>query len=264
MRKIIAIVMTASMILLLYASSVYASDWLDEIDCQELFGVSREYINSLSNEELEKLHNVYNFTFSENNNFSLYSGGDGGITNESLTQSGVDAALRASFKGGIWVTRDDSTPLIDHGHAALVYTVADWDRSTIEHRGSGTGNGLSNIYNLDGDSYWQSRRTLKVYDVSDTDNGGTSYFNMMAAADYASFNLLDLEYALLALKTAPSVNCATLVYKAYKYGYGDESPIILGSASSPTVIPKDLVEDPKCRLKYSFQWPGAHTWDLTE
>ena len=72
MKKLIAIIVTLSMLLTLSVSSVYASNWLDEVDCEEVFGVSKEYLTSLSDDELENLKEVYDFTFNSSKISTLY------------------------------------------------------------------------------------------------------------------------------------------------------------------------------------------------
>ena len=269
MKKIISILASLSLISAM-SITTYA---YDEPTREELFGASEEILSTLDNNELERLEEMY-YTHSENSSElqlnSQRSNASSVSTEYTLEQSGINLALSYSYKGAVWVTRDGETLGYDHGHAALIYTVASWDKSSIEHRGSGSTNpstwltAYSTVYNLEGDTYWQNVHTLKVYDVSNTANGATDHESMYCAADYAYYNLQGLSYAPLALKdNVTNVNCATLVYKAYaEQNYGGNS-IELGSASSVTVIPKDLVEDEKLILKMAFQWPGSHTWDLS-
>lgn len=191
--------------------------------------------------------------------------GDGDEDQLPIGNTGLELAINNSIKGSIWVTKSGSFLDYSHGHAALVYTTAWWDRSTIEHRG-GTINPfnaskfLSNIYNLDDDEYWKKVRSLKVFNVSDTPYGPEDLLAQISAADYASFNLLNRPYIVLPLKDDYVVNCATLVYQAYKYQqYGTK--INLGNPLSVTVIPSDLVKDTKLILKCSINWSGGdHEW----
>ena len=237
---------------------------------EQIFGVTQDVLNTVDDEELKRLEDMYYELSTDVENQSAAENGIQLASNEhSMERSGLELAIANSFKGSIWITKDGDTLNVNHGHAALVYTVASWDRSTIEHRGPGSMNPsawrttYSDIYNLEGDAYWQSVKTLKIYDVSATDNGPVDQINMVCAADYAVANLLGYEYAPLALKVSTStVNCATLVYKAYAQQKYDDKNIILGNPLSATVIPKDLVEDKKLRLRYSFQWPGEHKWDI--
>lgn len=257
MKKILSIFMVLSMLLTMSISSVYAAETIDR---EALFGVSEEVLAQYDEEELREYESKYNMPEMAAVSSVSSGGGDEG-TVSTLGQSGINTALDNSFKGAVWVTRDGDVLGIDHGHAAMVYTVADWDKSTLEHRGSRNpfnwDNVYSQIYNLEGDAYWAGVHSLKVYDVSDTDNGYTDYISMMVAADYCAANLMDLTYAPLAFKSSTQVNCASLIFKAYL-----APGIELGDPLSAIVLPVDLVEDEKLLLKYNFQWPGAHTWDL--
>ena len=192
-----------------------------------------------------------------------------------------EEALSYGFKGQIWITKDGNFGVgdasINHGHAGILYAYAPYYRAFIEHRGYKTGpdydgnqvgDGLSYMYVWDwgeGDTWWSTVHTLRTYNVHKPGATTAEDVNtMVAAADYAQANLIGLSYAPLSLKTnVTNVNCATLVYKAYLHGNWMNSggySIGLGNPSSPTVIPKDLVEDTNLVPVFNAQWGGnQHT-----
>ena len=197
----------------------------------------------------------------------------------SIGQTKYEEALSYGFKGQIWITKDGNFGPVNHGHAGILYAYAPYYRAFIEHRGYNTGpdldgdnkgDGLSCMYVWDwgeGDTWWSTVHTLRTYNVHKSGATSAEDVNtMVAAADYASANLIGLEYAPLSLKTTTSnVNCATLVYKAYLNGDYLNSggySIELGNPSSPTVIPKDLVEDTNLVPVFNAQWGGdQHIWN---
>ena len=132
--------------------------------------------------------------------------------------------------------------------------------------------GINEWDNYDGrntdDEPWKKCHTLRTYNVitpnSIADGNSCDLGTMISAADYAATYLLGKPYNALANKEYyETVNCATLVYRAYKnaHVFGGTSTI-LGNLDSPTVIPKDLVEDTQLTLAYSAQWEGnQHEWN---
>lgn len=200
--------------------------------------------------------------------------GDPDLPGNQIGTELYEEALSHGVKGQIWITKDGNTlHYINHGHAGLLYAYAPYYRCFIEHRG--TSNPLefvstySQMYVWDwgeGDTWWSTVHTLRTYNVQ-TPQGkaeGLPYDlgTMISAADYAEKYLIGKSYAPLALKTADSINCATLIYKAYlnadKY---DGNAISLGNPKSTTVIPKDLVEDENLIPAFNAQWGGdQHTW----
>lgn len=198
-------------------------------------------------------------------------------SNETLGDDGLNEALALSFKGTIWVTKDGTTWNIEHGHAGMVYATASWCRLTLEHRGSGSSNPLtwltaySQEYDLDDDTYWQNRKTLRIYWVSDVPNGTPNLSSMIVASDYCALNLMGISYSPLAsLETNESVSCSTLMHKAYyEHNFNDsECPRVnVGNRGfmTLTILPVDLVKDEKLIPVGHFNWSGnMHTWDSSD
>ncbi|MDD4407312.1 MAG: hypothetical protein PHF30_04670 [Bacilli bacterium] len=218
----------------------------------------------------EKLSNINASTFSSES-VSVNA------STETLGDDGLNEALALSFKGTIWVTRDGTTWDIDHGHAGMVYATASWCRLTLEHRGSGSSNPLtwltaySQEYDLDDDTYWQNRKTLRIYWVSDVPNGTPNLNSMMFASDYCALNLMGIPYSPVAAPEGnTAVSCSTLMHKAY-YEHNANDPefpnIDVGNRGlwSFTILPVDLVKDEKLIPFGYFNWSGnMHTWDLTD
>jgi len=146
-------------------------------------------------------------------------------------------------KGDILVSKDQSTLWVNHGHAALVYS----DGSlTVEH----TGEGKSNVYNI---TRWKDRETMRIYYPS-----GTSTTTRGNAANYAYNKLRGWEYGALAkCDNSKKLNCATLVWKAYK-----SIGVTLQKTSGGSCRPKCFVEgSAKTVYKTNANWGGgAHTW----
>lgn len=183
-------------------------------------------------------------------------------------------ALSHGVKGQVWITKDGNFGPVNHGHAGMLYAYAPYYIAFIEHRGAASitdyDTTYSQLYAWDwgsGDEHWKTVHTLRTYNVK-TPNAtaqGLDYdpLTMIAAADYAMANLLGYSYNPLAPKNSTSsVNCATIIYKAYINAnvYGGISTEI-GNDSSLTVIPKDLVEDTRLQPVFNAQWGGdQHTW----
>ena len=200
-------------------------------------------------------------------------------TNSSISATDYWYAIENGVKGQIWITKDGTHYGINHGHAAILYCYSLYYISFVEHRGAGqstsAGLGLSGFtewdnFDLDNisDPPWYNVTSLRTYNVSTpvSEAEGLPYDvgTMISAADYAACYLIGKEYAVLPLKGSSNyVNCATLVYQAYANANVFQGcSIQLGNSLSPTVIPKDLVEDTSLVLCCSANWDGdSHTWD---
>lgn len=120
---------------------------------------------------------------------------------------------------------------------------------TVEHRGPKGGYTYSTMFNTMFSNHWRECNTMRVYDVANT----TAMYN---AGKYAYNNLTGKTYNFIASKGADEVNCATLVYKAYR-----SQGILLENPASATVIPKDIVNDSDVILRANSEWAGGeHTW----
>lgn len=249
-------------------------------------------ISGISTEDLEKISEIYGEEFLENtmleynsNNFSPYSLEDPNLPEERIPIGEYWAAIGFGEKGQIWITKDGNFGPVNHGHAGMLYAYSAYYISLIEHGGddySGKNqygemmpkgySGITEWDNFNGlnseDPPWSKCHTLRTYNVATPTSTaeGLPYDlgTMISAADYASMNLLGKPYNALANKEYyDSVNCATLVYRAYKNAnvLGGTS-ISLDNPNSPTVIPKDLVEDSRLVLAFSSQWGGnPHEWN---
>lgn len=178
-----------------------------------------------------------------------------------MTQYNWNRALKASSTGSIWVTKDYTTYMYNHGHCAIVsglgYNSGNLYILTVEHLGDKAGYKYSQVYNSLYSNHWKDRNTMRVYDVKSNTNSSTpDKSKMNAAGKYASENLKGKRYNPVAHKNDTYVNCATLVYKAYR-----SQGIYLENPVSTTVVPKDIVKDTNVMMKVSIEWPGGeHTW----
>ena len=249
-------------------------------------------ISGISIEDLEKISEIYGEEFLErsmleynSNNFSTYSLEDPDLPVERIPIVDYWGAIAMGEKGQIWITKDGNFGPVNHGHAGMLYAYSSHYISLIEHGGSDYSgknmfggkmpkgySGITEWDNFNGlnseDPPWSKCHTLRTYNVSTPTSTaeGVAYDipTMTSAADYASMYLLGKSYNALANKeNYDSVNCATLVYKAYKNaGELGGTSLSLGNSSSPTVIPKDLVEDSRLVLAFSSQWGGnSHEWN---
>lgn len=260
-------------------------------------------ITNISVNDLKKISTIYGDSFlsaavneyqsdtktvttsNDKNVIKIMSLEDPNLPVERIPISEYWKAIARGIKGQIWITKDGNFGPINHGHAGLLYGYAPYYVAFIEHGGYNyTGknlygetlpegySGITEWDNYEGtntnDAPWTKVHTLRTYNVSTPTSEAEGYsfdlYTMLAAADYASFNLLGKGYAPLSTKdSSTTVNCSTLVYKAYKSAseYGGTS-IYLGNPNSPTVIPQDLVEDTRLVLAYSVQWDGnSHVWN---
>ncbi len=178
-----------------------------------------------------------------------------------MTQYNWERVCNNSIVGSIWITKDFSSIGIDHGHAAIVSRYLNSGDSriiyTTEHLGKKSGETYSKEYNNSVYDHWRKRNSIRVYEVKGSSSSTSpDKDKMFQAGKYARENLLNRTYVTLASKLSTSVNCATLVYKAYR-----SQGIYLENPMSGTVIPKDIVNDSDVILKIGFDWPGgSHTW----
>lgn len=148
--------------------------------------------------------------------------------------------ISEKFKAGqILITHDDATPIIDHGHSAILIS----STRTVEHLGSSTTK-YSGEYDVD---WWQGFSTMKSFNYSDSST-------MSAAATYAKNNLTGWEYNALASRySSNKVNCATLVWKAY-----NSQNVNVVNTTSGTVIPKDFDKSSKLNWVRSVGWNNVN------
>ncbi|WBW99497.1 hypothetical protein [Oceanirhabdus sp. W0125-5] len=126
--------------------------------------------------------------------------------------------------GYIHVTADDSTPIINHGHAALAVS----STKNLE------------IYNKNDTSKVRSNDIWNTVDTYALLSVDVSYTDRKKAAEYGSEHLVGLSYDFLASTDSSKVNCASLVTKTYKEsGVLDMYPWFGWS----TIIPLDLVNN---------------------
>lgn len=285
-KKVIAIVMTTACCVT--SNTAFAAE-------SKFHGYSK--IFNMSEEELQKISDIYGeeiledayqeYLLKDEPKIESYSLEDPNLPVEQISWEQYWEAISHGVKGQIWITKDGGVlpgDRLNHGHAGILYCYSNYYIAFVEHGGySYKGNaggetqpvglsGISEWDNFEGNNEvqppWKKVHTLRTYNVSTptSRNEGLLYdpLTMASAADYAATKLIGYEYAPLSLKVSIStVNCATLVYKAYLRCniYGGTS-IELGNDNSPTVILMDLVEDNDLVLAYSAGWSGnAHEWN---
>ncbi len=155
------------------------------------------------------------------------------------------ALLNVVEPSDILVTKDCTTTVINHGHAAL----ACGGNKTVEHFGpKGVGipgaTGLSTHANID--EVWYHCKSCRLYEVPEADSRDIK----QDIADEAIYRFVGWEYELTANKySSEKVNCATLVWRAY-----DHFGITLGHLWTDTVIPSDFVERNRLNMIFSTGW----------
>jgi uncharacterized protein YycO len=188
------------------------------------------------------------------NGFSTLSGGGGNV--KEMTDAQWNSIKDKGEKGDILATRDTEIAFVNVGHVGIIFKKGE---KTIEAP-------EPNVTSRERDftEVWRKRNTMRVYQVK-TANAKTR----VAASDHADKNLKGKTYYVLAGVDDDSVNCATLVWKAYK-----SQSIELGKAAiavpngTPfpyvyfTSTPQKLVED-STNLKRIAQvnWSGGeNSW----
>lgn len=192
-------------------------------------------------------------TYSSGSNSSDDSGFD---INYTMSDSDWKKVYYPATKADILVTKDFSTLGVDHGHAALMVDGI----NTVEHYGPANenvpgANGLSGKYLMS--NLWKHTKTCRLYRYD-----GISSTKASDIATYAKENLIGWKYNAFAGRTTEDeMNCATLVWKAYKSadielnGYWKGFP-------SYTMLPSDYVEqNPELTMIASVGWDcDAHKW----
>lgn len=156
----------------------------------------------------------------------------------------------------ILVTKDYSTYGVDHGHTALVYDGI----YTIEHYGLPNedldgADGFSGRFLMS--NLWRHTKTCRLYRYD-----GISSTKASNIAKYAKENLIGWKYNVFASRTTEDeMNCATLVWKAYKSANIELNGYWKGFPSY-TMLPSDYVEqNPKLTMVASVGWDsGEHQW----
>lgn len=180
----------------------------------------------------------------------ILSSDSGGGDVTPMTPDQWTTMKNAADKGDTLITKDQWWGPINHGHAAIVYESYS---KTVEH----TGDGLSAVYDIN--------KYANAYTLRDYYPSGTTGDTRRAAADYAKNYLVNKQYDAIAdINSSTYVNCATLVWKAYKYkGITlDYFPIYMSSGGYPvkicdTVFPSTIVEDTSMTLWEGVNWPGG-------
>lgn len=149
--------------------------------------------------------------------------------------------MKETFKKGQILVTDDAAEIIhSFGHAAIMVSTT----HTVEHLGKFTSD-LSGYYDV---SWWQAFDTMKSFNYSDTST-------MTAAANYANTNLRNWQYNALSDRTSTSsVNCATLVWKAY-----NSQGVNIVDSTSGVVYPEEFDSSSKLSWVRSVGWNNV-TW----
>lgn len=163
-------------------------------------------------------------------------GGSAGSDVDSLAE-----LVMQGRKGDILISATNTTALIGiinyrHGHAAIVY-----DEETIVQAVAPGYNSIKT--NLSG---FGASTKVRLYEVA-----GASDTQASSAATYASNNLVNKPYsATAAAASTEYLNCATLVWQAYK-SQGFTLKKYFG-----TVTPESLVKDTQTDAVANINWSG--------
>lgn len=224
-------------------------------------GLSVEELKDIekNNVDLAEMFGVY--VEGANGGYSTYSSTDPSDDVVPMTQTQYNNLLNTLVDGDIMVTKDSWTVIVNHGHSCMVDDVYKYTSGpsvyVIEAFGPDT---LSDRYKLgDLHNHWRNYNRVRVYYPTNTT---TTVRNN--AATYAWENLQDKKYDALAdVNSSTYLNCATLVWKAYKSQNVDlqKSFMAVSNVYWYTVYPNDFVTDPNntCRLKVNWSG-GDHTW----
>lgn len=171
----------------------------------------------------------------------------------SIMSSYWEGAQWSVKTGSVFITRDNKTKGIRHGHAAIVSYQAVWFGEKIIYVTEAVGEDYEvDQYQVNaGYPFWTNRSTLKICDVRTTASEAND-IQTMAKAGAKSFDYLGWKYDALGYKNSTThVNCDSLVYKEYS-----EVNIELGKYFSFWVIPADLAEDRRLVVAYRYNWSG--------
>lgn len=259
MKRIVSCLLTMLFVFGVFGTTAFAAPAIDWEDLSERTGISVELLqDSYAQSEHGEFMEVVEYIAQR------YAGSEANAQRPGLyaiNNLQWDSVRNKSQVGSVWITKDPTTYGFNHGHAGIVsrVTSSDGQRTVYvtEHLGSKYGDALSHEYDTQTDSIWRYKVTsCRVYNMKSTANGNVEYFKLINAGNYARNNLQRLPYKATASKTEYAVNCATLVYQAYK-----SQGISIGNAVSPTVLPRDIVEDPKASLMYGCNWTAnSHEW----
>lgn len=181
------------------------------VEVERLISYSQEYNNSINRND-----------WFRGNDYSLNSGKGRGMGKKTKIPFLIENYARV---GDIHVTAQSQTYGFRHGHAALALN----NKINLETYG---GNDLSGIKYV---SNWQNYKNYALLRIKAT---SAKYEKRVIVADYAKKHLQGLKYNALSATNSKTVNCASLVTKAYKEsGVLDMYPW----QGNLTVLPIDLV-----------------------
>lgn len=252
MKKIISILLSISLVFIFTISTYAAENTYSTIlidgQTYSMFEIAQK--SHLNIDKLQEYYNEHPYEFI-NDVYELYENSHSTYANADSSNSVSSLNILATLgrKGDMLISGQNSHTLdklnltYRHGHAAILY-----DAQTIVHaRGPGL---LSIKQSL---SYFGTTNCIRLYTVNGVTN--TTASNV---AIYADNTLTGKEYVFDANSdTSSGLNCATLIYKAYKH-YG-----INLKTYFYTVTPESLVEDTKTLVVAHVGWPGnQHSFDV--
>lgn len=168
---------------------------------------------------------------------AINSGGSGG---SKMTKAQFNYLISKSLKGNILLSADQTHYGVNHGHAGIVTTQGS---RTVEALGPGI---LSKECIMSG--WWSEMYTAKLfYHKTCTNN------QQLNAANYAYNNLRGKTYKAIPKVTESKLNCATLVWQAYKsQGITLNKVWLIGVGD--TCFPKQLLQDTSLSCKVNINW----------
>lgn len=217
------------------ANETTTSSILNEYTFEEL-----SEITGIKVEELEDLSTLDIFDTMMYDHIEM-SGINNPAPQANLSGFNIEEVRSILRPGDIHITTVNSALTVNHGHAALAY-----DRNyNIEALGYDKVSGKYTNKN------WGNYTIYRLYRTKASD-GMAEY-----AADYAYDNLRNWDYVALPSITDPKMlNCATLVWRAYKESYVSTMDKYLGY----TVLPKTLADDSYTSYRYSHNWSDSASW----
>ena len=164
----------------------------------------------------------------------------GGSGDRKMTKAQFNNLKSKSLKGNILLSADQSHYGVNHGHAGIVTTQGE---KTVEALGPGV---LSKECVMSG--WWSEMYTAKVLYHKTCTNA-----QQLGVANYAYNHLRGKTYKAIPKVTESKLNCATLVWQAYKsQGITLKKVWLIGVGD--TCFPKQLLQDTSLSCKLSINW----------
>ncbi|WDV47444.1 YiiX/YebB-like N1pC/P60 family cysteine hydrolase [Clostridiaceae bacterium M8S5] len=173
----------------------------------------------------------------------------GGGSGKKMTEAQFNSLKSYADEGDMLVTKDSKTWFVNHGHAAIISDCpSNGDKYIVQAIGPDVRSKREKV-----DSW------AKYYKVRIYHRNSASLSQRRSAGSYAKYNLVNKKYSAFPSVGSSSMNCATLIYKAYK-----SVGIKLKTSKfffTTTMYPNDIVGDGRNGIEIKINWGGGnHSW----